>query len=104
LALVEIQRNEAQLERLDVEGVLAFAEYVLTRAAALWSNASLEDRRALQRAIFPDRISWTTEGFGTAVTSAAFSYLRGMSDDPEGLASPAGFVPETEREARWLSA
>jgi hypothetical protein len=87
-----MQRNELHLERIDVEGVLAFAEHVLMRAAALWSNASLDDR-SLQQAIFPNGISWTAAGFGTAVTSGAFSYLRGISDGSEGVASPAGFEP-----------
>lgn len=93
LALAEIQRSEAHVEQLDVEGVLAFAEHVLTRASALWSNASLNDRRALQQAIFPNGLPWTSAGFGTAVTSSAFSYLRGLPAEGEGVASPAGFEP-----------
>lgn len=93
LALAEMQRNDATRDQIDVEGVLAFAEHVLTRAAALWANANLQDRRALQHAIFPSGLSWTAQGFGTAVTSTAFSYLRELAGSSEGVASPAGFEP-----------
>jgi hypothetical protein len=36
LTLVRIERHSGQLEELDVEGILAFAERVLPRAADLW--------------------------------------------------------------------
>jgi hypothetical protein len=33
--------------QVDVEGVLGFAEHVLTDAARLWSDVALEERRQL---------------------------------------------------------
>jgi len=36
LTLVRIERHSGQLDELDVEGILAFAERVLPRAADLW--------------------------------------------------------------------
>jgi Recombinase zinc beta ribbon domain/Recombinase len=36
LTLVRIERHSGQLDELDVEGILAFAERVLSRAADLW--------------------------------------------------------------------
>jgi hypothetical protein len=44
LTLARIDRHSGQLEELDVEGILAFAERVLPRAADLWVQASLEQR------------------------------------------------------------
>ena len=35
----------------DVEGVLAFAEYVLTNAGRLWVEASLEQKQRLQKVL-----------------------------------------------------
>ena len=40
LTLLEIDRHADMLEKFDVEGILAFAERVLPRAADLWVQAS----------------------------------------------------------------
>jgi hypothetical protein len=40
LTLARIDRHSGQLDELDVEGILAFAERVLPRAADLWVQAS----------------------------------------------------------------
>ena len=92
-ALVRMAQHEAEIEQVDVEGVLAFAEHVLTRAASLWTSASLADRQVLQRTFFPDGVTWTPTGFGTPTTGYAFNYLRGESGVQDGLASPQGFEP-----------
>lgn len=39
LALAEIELNDAVLDQLDVDGVLAFAEHVVTNAARLWMDS-----------------------------------------------------------------
>jgi hypothetical protein len=93
LTLAEMRRNEAHTEQLDVEGVLAFAEHVLSHAASLWTNANLADRGALQQALFPNGLAWSETGFGTAVTCSAFSYLQTVPTFEEGVASPPGFEP-----------
>ena len=80
IAIAELELNEAHLQHTDVEGILAFAEHVIGNASALWVNAPHESKRALQAAIFPDGLQWNQEGFGTAVTCNAFSYLREISD------------------------
>ena len=48
LTLARIDRHSGQLDELDVEGILAFAERVLPRAADLWVQASLEQRQRFQ--------------------------------------------------------
>ena len=48
LTLVRIDRHTGQLDELDVEGILAFAECALPRAADLWVQASLEQRQRFQ--------------------------------------------------------
>ena len=77
LTLARIDRHSGQLDELDVEGILAFAERVLPRAADLWVQASLEQRQRFQQLFFPDGIAFDGNGFvGTAVTAPAFSYLQ----------------------------
>ena len=77
LTLVRIERHSGQLEELDVEGILAFAEWILPRASDLWVQASLDQRQRFQQLFFPDGISFDGNRFvGTGATAPAFSYLR----------------------------
>jgi hypothetical protein len=96
LTLVRIERHSGQLEELDVEGILAFAERVLPRAADLWVQASLEQRQRFQQLFFPDGIAFDGKRFvRTAATPPAFSYLRGIETRNEGLVDQTGFEPVT---------
>jgi hypothetical protein len=56
-------RDSGQLEELDVEGILAFAERVLPRASDLRVRASLDQRQRFQQLFFPDGISFDGKGF-----------------------------------------
>ena len=96
LTLVRLDRHSGQLEELDVEGILAFAERVLPRAADLWVQASLEQRQRFQQLFFPDGIAFDGNCFvGTGVTAPAFSYLREIRTGNEGLVGQTGIEPLT---------
>jgi site-specific DNA recombinase len=90
LALAELQLSEARNEQVDIEGVLAFAEHVISNASALWTSASPRDRCTLQASLFPHGLSYGPDGFGTVVTSNAFSYIREIFEARNALASPTG--------------
>jgi hypothetical protein len=63
---------------------------VLTNAARLWEQSSLERKQRLQRMFFPEGLVFDASGFRTAVTCLAFEALA-APDDPESyLASPTG--------------
>ena len=95
-ALVRIDRHSGQLDELDVEGILAFAERVLPRAADLWVQASLEQKQRFQQLFFPEGIAFNGNGFvGTAVTAPAFNYLRQIEAGNEGLVDQTGIEPVT---------
>ena len=96
LTLVRIDRHSGQLEELDVEGILAFAERVLPRASDLWVQASLEQRQRFQQLFFPDGIAFDGKGFvGTRVTAPAFSYLREIETESERMVDQTGIEPVT---------
>ena len=81
LTLAQIDRHSGQLDELDVEGILAFAERVLPRASDLWVQASLEQRSGCNSCSFRTESRSTEIGFiRTAVTAPAFSYLRAIED------------------------
>ena len=80
---------------MDVEGVLAFAEHLLTNAARLWMEASLDQKQRLQTVFFPEGLQFDGERFGTAVTCLAFKQLGPDEAVKDGMASPTGFNPFT---------
>ena len=81
LTLARMDRHSGQLDELDVEGILAFAERVLPRAADLWVQASLEQRQRFQQLFFPDGIAFDGNGFvGTARNRTGLQLLAGDSD------------------------
>ena len=94
LTLLDIDRHSDLLEKFDVEGILAFAERVLPRAADLWVQASLEQRQRLQQLFFPDGVVFDGNRFvRTGVSTHAFKYLAPDSAAENNLASPPGFEP-----------
>jgi hypothetical protein len=70
-----------------VEGILAFAERVLPRAADLWVQASLNQKQRLQRLFFGEGIAFDGKAFvGTAPTAHAFKYLAAADDSQNEVA------------------
>ena len=93
LALVEMESTEAKLDELDIEGVLAFAENVLTDTAGLWVAASLNQKQCLQNVLFPEGLKFDGKEFGTAATCLAFKQLKQLEVTENRVASPPGFEP-----------
>ncbi|HMF99465.1 MAG TPA: hypothetical protein VKE96_34430 [Vicinamibacterales bacterium] len=56
LTLAQMDRHATEIEGLDVEGILAFAERVLPSAPNLWVRSSLAQKQRLQHVFFPDGI------------------------------------------------
>src|SRR5439155_24920483 len=52
LTLVQMDRHATELEELDVEGILAFAERVLPSASNLWVQASLNESSGCSSCFF----------------------------------------------------
>ena len=96
LTLLRIERHAAEIEELDVEGILAFAERILPRSADLWVQSSLDQRQRFQQLFFVDGIAFDGSGFvGTAATGRAFSYLPGLGTGSESLVDLTGIEPVT---------
>ncbi len=93
LTLARIDRHSGQLDELDVEGILAFAERVLPRAADLWVQASLDQRQRFQQLFFPDGLRSTEKAL--LEPASAFSYLRTIEDGNERMVDQTGIEPVT---------
>ena len=96
LTLLRMDRHASEVEELDVEGILAFAERILPRAADLWVQSSPDQRQRFRQLFFPEGITFDGSAFvGTAATPPAFSYLRGVGKGNERLVDQRGFEPLT---------
>ncbi len=93
IALCRIELQDARVDEIDVEGLLGFAEHVLSAASRLWLEASADGKQRLQRALFPEGLRFRDGRFGTAVTCLAFTQLAEAGGDESRMASPTGFEP-----------
>jgi hypothetical protein len=91
LTLTQIDKHSVELEKFDVEGILAFAERVLPRASDLWVQASFNQKQELQQLFFPEGVAFDGKRFvRTAVTVNAFKYLTAAESSQDQVASPTG--------------
>ncbi|MCP4444640.1 MAG: recombinase family protein [Myxococcales bacterium] len=91
IALARMELHQADLDELDIEAVLAFAEHAMSNAANLWHQFPLELRQRFQAVLFPEGLAHDGEGFGTAETCCAFRYLDRIGSSSASLATPTGF-------------
>lgn len=96
ITVAQIEANEAQIENLDLETVLGFAEWVITHAERLWIEFDLDKKQRLQRVLFPEGLRFAEGEFETIsnrVTGSLFTHLRLVDGGKEEVASPTGFEP-----------
>ena len=98
LTLTQIDHHAEATDELDVQGILAFAERVLPRAADLWVQASLNHKQRLQQLFLPEGLAFDGNRFNpTAATAPFFEYLAPGQSAEEGVVSREGIEPSTRR-------
>ena len=94
--LVQMDRHSSELEEMDVEGILAFAERVLPSASNLWVESSFTQKQRLQQVFFADGIRFDGKKLvGTGTTLPIFNYLGSVSDEKKDLVDQTGVEPVT---------
>ena len=93
---IRLEIENAKIEKFDIEGVLDFAERALCNAAHLWLVAVPEQKPRLQRAFFPNGLTFEGGKLRTDVTSSAFNLLASHSESVSGWVSPTGFEPVSQ--------
>jgi uncharacterized protein YaeQ len=58
-----LELSDAVVKQLDVEGVVAFAEHLLTNAARLWIELGLDQKQRLQRVFSQSSSASTARNF-----------------------------------------
>ena len=96
LTLVQMDRHATELEEMDVEGILAFAERVLPSASNLWVQSSLNQKQRLQQLFFPEGVRSDGKRLvGTGLTLPVFNYLAPAEDSEVRMVDQTGIEPVT---------
>lgn len=96
LTIAQMDRHASELEEMDVEGILAFAERVLPSASNLWVQSSLAQKQRLQQLFFPDGVRFNGKKIvGTGTTLPVFNYLSSVSEQKKELVDQTGIEPVT---------
>ncbi len=77
IALARLGRHDAEIDGLDVEALLAFAEFMVLNPGRLWQEAGPEQKARLQAFMVPTGLTWDGERVGTVATGLFFSRLAG---------------------------
>ena len=93
ILLTEMDLHQVKLEELDIEGILAFAEYLLSNLARLWIDLPLEQKQRLQKIVYPNGITFLDGEFGTAETSPVFNLLGEFAATESTVVAPTGVEP-----------
>ena len=94
ITLAKLRLKDAQLDEVDIEAVLNFAETFLLNTARIWMEMSLEQRQRFQKVLFPEGIELKAGGgFRTAATCPVFSMLQPENGAIYEMATPTGFEP-----------
>ncbi len=96
LTIAQMDRHASELEEMDVEGILAFAERVLPSASNLWVQSSLDQKQRLQQLFFPDGVRFNGKKIvGTGTTLPVFNHLSSVSEQKKELVDLTGIEPVT---------
>ena len=85
--------GDVLVDLAEVELLLDFAEWMIENASGVWVSASYARKQQIQRAVFPNGLLVSKEGFGTPGVTSLFKQLQAIPDDVYGMASPGGFEP-----------
>jgi site-specific DNA recombinase len=95
LSLARCRLGEAQIEDVDAEGILGFAEHVAVNAERLWVEFDAEQKRRFQRFAFPGGVRFAAGAFLNPQPSPLFGGLRAVEVAEAGNGRPewTGFEP-----------
>ncbi len=85
LALARLRAVDAEIEQIDAEGIMRFAEHLATNAARLWVEFNPRQKQRFQRFIFPDGVRYRDGEFLNPRTSLLFNEIEEDGDKAVGV-------------------
>lgn len=90
-ATAQLVSSELEIEPVDVEGLLQFAETALERASLLWVHAESAERRLqVQWSMFPEGLVWRPSRCFSGDTVTCWEYSRCVVNAAGVAQTPAG--------------
>lgn len=95
MAVIRSTRNEAEIEKLDLDARIEYSMSYIRNIARIWQDLSLEQKIKLQRAVLPNGITYDkTKGrFGTALLSCLFRLFWDFPKEESVLVAGPGIEP-----------
>jgi site-specific DNA recombinase len=96
LSEVKEKLDRTEATELDLATALNYLQYQFWNTNILWQESDLAGKISLQKALFPDGVSWESGGLGTPPTHSIFKLLPIAESDESLLVGPEGFEPPTK--------
>ncbi len=94
LTAARIAQHDSEVEEMDIEAALNFAEHVLLNAAKLYGQYDVENKRRFLAVLSPEGWVYVEgEGFRTAASSPVFNILEHTELEKSKMATLTGFEP-----------
>lgn len=94
LRAAEAELQGVEVEELDVEGLLDFADEVLANAAQIWAEAGPDTKRRFEQALYPDGVVYDpAEAFRTVPPPFVFRPFEVATGAKSRVVAPTGFEP-----------
>ena len=94
ICLSKCEKHDEELESLDIQAVLASAEYVLCDAWELWKRLPFEEKKRLNDLLFPEGVECTENGeLRTPSTNVALEVCDMLVAGDSPMAPPRGIEP-----------
>ena len=91
LNVAQSQLAETLISEEELESLFGFAAWLLERVAGIWNSASPENKRRIQKALFPEGLTITKDGFRTTLRHLFFKQFEPIPVEESRMASPGGF-------------
>lgn len=86
--------EDVEVEELDVDELLEFAESVLPNAARTWADAAPDTKRRFEQALYPEGVVYDpAETFRTVPTPLVFKSLEVADGGKSRVVARTGFEP-----------
>ena len=90
LAVVELERDRARMEEIDVDRVIEFSENLLLDTSTAWQRCSLEQKQRLQQVLFPEGVEFAEGAYRTQASSFLFNDMMEPREGSEMFGSATG--------------
>ena len=94
-SLLVLERQDAEGEQWDADGLLGFAEHLVMNARRMWDEAPVGYKQKFQRFVVPTGLEWDGERFGTVLTGWFYSQLRADFATGQRMVDLTGVEPAT---------